>query len=244
MAEDFLSKMTAATEASAGATPATEDATEADDAGVAEQETEVAADEAKSAGQQARPDPWDELKKRYTPEQFAGLEREAEEARNAKAMRREASHRNEEAARDRAQAAEDRREAREAVDRVNLMIESVSALSADNPELGAQLLATFNRASGGTAPTGGGLLSTRTAAPAPESDKRLAALQAEIDSLKKGQNEMAFGLNTRELTALAWEAVEKDSALNRQAIRDLGIPDRVVQNAVRAVYEEDMKADP
>lgn len=245
MAEDFLSKMTAATTAASSATPETGDAAAAADTEAAEQETEDAAPEGQTAGQQAKPDPWDDLKKRYTPEQLAGLEREAEEARNAKAMRREASVRNEEAAKLKAAAEEDRRVAREALDRTNLMIESVSALSADNPELGAQLLATFNRASGGAAQSGGTAQSARTATHvASDAEKRIAALQAEVESLKKGQNELAFGLNTRELTALAWDAVEKDSVLNRDAIRALGIPDRVVQNAVQAVYADDMAADP
>jgi len=243
--DKFIAQMTAAITADGGATPEKGVEAKADDADDAGDEPATEAAETKSEGQPAKPDPWESVKQKYTPEQIAELERAAKDADNAKAMRREASFRNEEAAKLRAEVEADKRAAREALDRVNIMTESLAAISSENPELGAQLLATFKRASGRDAGGDGAGPSPFAQAQRPAAeDKRIAALQAELESLKKGHAELAFGLNTRELTALAWEAVEKDDVLNREAIKALNIPDRVVQNAVESVFQKDLKADP
>lgn len=245
MADDdkFLAQMIEASKGTDGATSSTEATVEpkADD-DTSEDSGEAPAKET-AAGQQATPDPWESIKQKYTPDKIAELEKQATDTHNAKAMRREASFRNEEASKLKAEAEAARQDARAALDKANMITESLGAIADQNPELAAQMLATFKRAAGNSvvdpaAQTAVGGHQTNAG------DKRLAALQEELESLKKSHAEFAFGLNTRELTALAWDAVERDPLLNRDALKVLKIPDRVVENAVKSVYEQDRKADP
>lgn len=235
--EDYAAKFAEALVAEEGATPdsgATESGEETDAAAESGAEKSGAGDEGQRAD---KADPWASVRAKYTPESIAELERRAEEAENAKAMRREAHLRNETAARDKADAEELRRMANEALQRNQTISETLAHFAETNPELGLQMLQTLRRsalAEGGAETAAVGRRSGE--------DPRVAKLEAELDSLRKQTMDFAFGSNTRALEDIAWSIVQKDPLLSKSSIASIGIPEQVVRRAIEAVYERDRSA--
>ena len=235
MGEDRLKQMEAAIEADEGATaPPTPGP---GDSGTTEQ-TDPALDSASPAAPAAEEQPeakkgWGDLLSKYKPED---VRKRIEEAENAKAMRREAHQRNEQAARDRAEADALKREAREALERNRALVDTAAALADENPDLAAQMLAMFKRQSGITPNRAGNGVNDVP-------DGRVAQLENQITELRKQTTQMAFGLNHSAVTAAALEAASREPLLRSERMQKRGLPDKVIQKAIEAVYEQD-RANP
>lgn len=224
-------------EAAAGAVPDT--GTPASTEPIGDKAAEVATDadtpEVESAGQPAKePDPWDSIKAKFNPSQ---IEKILEDAENTRAMQRAAHQRNEAAARERSMAEDAARKADAALARIQAIADAAGAIAAQgNHELAGQMLAAFSR-SGEAAPNLPG--TAPTAAGNPEVEQ----LKAKLAEIENRQNQIAFGGNHREVTRRAIELARANPVLNQPWAKELGVAEKVVQEAVASLYEQD-KAEP
>ncbi len=234
--KDYIEKMEAASADDEGATP-----TATPDPGDSTATQDPAEDAAsptegeKPTTEQPPKDGWGPLLSKYKPDE---LKKALEDRENSKAMRREAHLRNEQAARDRAEAESLKREARDALERNRALVDTAAALADENPDLAAQMLAMFKRQTGGSNGT-----ARHTNGAQEYADPKVAALENQLKELRTQTTQMAFGLNHSAVTAAALEAASREPILRSKRLTELGVPDKVIQRAIEAVYEQD-RSDP
>jgi hypothetical protein len=180
------------------------------------------------------PDPWDALKEHGSPEEVLEKIKEAE---NAKAMRREASYRNAETAKARGELEDLKRQVQSALGRNEQLVDAASlAFAEGNEELGAQYMrmVAAQRKRDGYA----------NGTPAPAAHAQPQDIQAQIDArVQERFQQYAYGDGVSRVTSAAILAVERSDILNKPKLKELGVPEQVVEAVVRDVIEQG-RADP
>ena len=188
----------------------------------------------------SEPDPWAELKTKHTPESILAALKEAERARevdeNARAMRREASQRNEAASRDRQMLEDLKRKADTALETTNSILNTAAMLAQEgNEELALQTLRLAGKQAASVADSQQGRAPLRGVAPNAE----VEAIKAELAALKEQHNQVTFGMNHRDVQQSVMQVAANHPLLKDPEMQKLGIYDRVVREAVATVYEKD-----
>ncbi len=246
---EFQAGLAAKIEASYDAEAATGDAKPAD-AAVESDETEPVDGETGTDGEvEGQPsakqdDPWAEFKSKYKPEQLREALQTAEKAReieeNAKAMRREASLRNEGVSRDKAALEDLRRKVEMGLESQNAFVRTIASLAQDGNEehaIAMMKIAAKEAAVGaqesapGRAPMRAGSL-----------DPEVVRLREELAALREQQNQVVFGMNHRDVQQSVMRAASRHDFLSKPHVQKLGISERVIQEAVAAIYQKDKLA--
>lgn len=247
---DFQANLASKISASFDGEAATGDAKPADttsDVDDQEVDTGEVAEEVASDGQlpaEKQDDPWADIKAKYKPDDLkAALEtaakaREIEE--NAKAMRREASLRNEGVSREKAALEDLKRKVEIGLESQNAFVRTIAQVAAEgNEELALSLMRTAAKESAGASqPMTQGRSALRGSTEHPD----VVALREELKELRAQQHQVVFGQNHRDVQQHVMAAAAKSSFLSSPHVQKLGIQDRIIQEAVNAIYMKDKAA--
>lgn len=223
IAADMLKGMQEEKEATAPPTPAPSAPQAIDDV------DEPAEDSGGKSGQPAKSDdPYATLRELGSPEEIKAA---IEEAKNAKAMRREAHFRNENASKLAQRIEEAERRVNQVYEKNQQVLDAAAlARKAGNDQYALQLLdiaaSQADRDQPGTGPT------------QPQSNQQIAALQRQIEELRQQHQQYAFGDGHSRVHAAAIEAVERHPVFQNKELQKLGVPDKVVQNIVARVIQQ------